>query len=387
MPHKKGVLHWTPDPIGEALKTIERFGVDSSKIKSDRDVTSCTDKLKRAAVCAYPGEVVFFAGTHVTSDSKAVIGAITEGRYPEWRVGFCQGLWVTDAPDLFRGMNILRWSFMEDLNEHTAARLRIRIGTELSRQLGSKYITGNEFDHAIGLLEGWEKSGRWDPVRMLSHQPFNIDIPELARANYIAEPHQAEYVRVYFTGKYASLDGESLEAATWLAQETLGISQDMMDPEDVCATLKKYGWDGVYRPMGISDPYVTIWNLAKVRSADRDRVSRSSLGASKENVWIPGKRFEAHLSKDQRVADIVDGRLKTGFFYLLRDDISDLITVVNELVSGNVGGVGRFKSRVLGTLPTIVDLKEGTKFSLLSAEDLEELAGLLGSVLSSMAIV
>lgn len=263
---KRGVLHWSPDPIGEALGNLEKFTIDSSLFGSKEYIDKAIYKMIGAAV---PEDGGYFTAWHVTDNPFEVEhvlargGDLLERSYPRHQ---CGGLSVSSAPDFWKGVSRKKWDFLKDLPLQDAQKLWQAIQTELKRQLGTHYITGSEWETAMEHLAGWFHNRNPYGVVMVSNQPYNINVQDLAKTLGIAKPFEPRVVQVNFHGRYLDMtDREANDEASYLASKVLGKEEGALTEEEVCNVLRAKGWDGAFSRGGFStNPELAIWNAGKI---------------------------------------------------------------------------------------------------------------------------
>jgi len=255
----------------ELLAGLERYTVDTAEFERDAyKLDLAESKLACVAVpFLIPGQAGALDAIHVTDDVGPVLGVIrTGGDLQETRPygDICGGLYVSSCPDFWASRSRKKWDFMEKLPPESHERMRREIETVVEDQRKTGYITASEHENAVGIVKQWRDTGYWPVVTILAGQPYNINIQEIARKLGIAEPARPLYVPVRFFGRYL----EVMERAVWkavaeIARWTFGISDQMLTQQDMCAALRRHGWDGAYTRAGMStNPELVIWSSDKI---------------------------------------------------------------------------------------------------------------------------
>jgi hypothetical protein len=175
---------------------------------------------------------------------------------------------------------------MGALSPEAQEEMRRSIERTIEDQRRTGYITASEHENALGILNQWRDTGYWQVVTILAGQPYNIDIQEVARKLAVAEPARPYYVPVRFFGRYL----EVMERSTWkaaaaIARETFGLSDEMMTQQDLCAALRRHGWDGAFTRAGMStNPELVVWNS--------DKILMFGEWARPINAELSGRRFQ-----------------------------------------------------------------------------------------------
>ncbi len=395
--------------MAAALQVLESRTVDTSKFPGDRDYTDRAES--RMACVAYPYVQANAGGLkafHVTDDPSLVLGILERGGdLQETRPygNLCGGLYLSGCPDFWAGRSRKQWDFIETLDPEKQERLRILILAKLAEEIDSGYITSPEYENAINIVQEWRRTGYWHPIVIVAGQPFNVNIQRLAIENGIAQPFSPIYVEVDFRGRYLELMDRGIwTAAEDLASETLGISDAMMQREDVCRGLREHGWDGAFTRASMgTDPELVLWNGEAINTFGPE----AAAGGGAAQMSGPGgnvikkktKRFDASIYMDHRQANIIDRGAKVkkgskfvnGSLMLLEpaqvEEVRRIADAALHQIPWDFVALRRLEGRGRpehGGVQ-IIDREQGTMMVELDQDALRELEGLAYVILSSMA--
>lgn len=410
----RGVKEWSPDPIRDMVEALEDHTVDSEKFVWDRQAREMAEHQMIGA--ANPILDGAFWSTHITDDPAPMLEAVKRGfdlaaAEPEWFGGpMCPGMHVTTATDYWRiGRSSKRYAFLKTLAGEAKEALRRIILADLAQKRGSGYITESEYENAVSHVEDlWIKHGNWRALFTVINQPYNVDVPRIARDAGLAVPAEPVEVPVLFVGRYLSFsEPDALKDAYRLA-EAVFPDRDVGQKE-ICLALRRHGWDGVFTTSGFStEPQLIIMNAAKVlRFGDWSRdpgawppfggklgsVPPALSGAREEGgTWIPGARFEASVAEDGRTASILDRQHGTRLGPVDAAGMRAMRSVVDAAARAMDGQgprhseAGRFVSDVGQNLSraNVMDLEAAgpkSAFTMLSREGLDELRELVYTLL------
>jgi len=282
------------DDFKELVAGLEKKTVDTSAFAADSYAMDLAES--RLACVAVPFLVPSAAGVvagldaiHLTDDPGPVLSVVREGRdLQEARPygDICGGLYVSACPDFWAGRSRRKWDFMNALPPESHERMRQSLETEIEEQRRTGYITASERENALGILKQWRDTGYWQVATILAGQPYNINLQDLARELGVAEPTRPIHVPVRFFGRYL----EVMERAVWkaaaeIARRTFGISDQMMTQQDLCAALRRHGWDGAFTRAGMStNPELVVWST--------DKILMFGDWARPTGAELAGRRFE-----------------------------------------------------------------------------------------------
>lgn len=263
----RDVLHWTPDPIGEAKRNLEQITVDSEELGSEELRGWARMKMQAAADVNDDGT---FTAWYVTDDRFEVEHVLSkrqklwEGRYLG---SICPGLYLTTYTGSRERHSRKRWAFLKDLDQEGVAKLHQAIRSELLRETTERYITEWEYTRAMDSLDRWLENKEHDyGVLHVGDQPYNIDVPKIAKDIGVAEPGKPDVIQVYFEGRYLDLtEKDANEEAAFLTGAVLGKEPGAVTRDEVCDVLRAEGWDGAFTRTGFStSAEIVIWNGDKI---------------------------------------------------------------------------------------------------------------------------
>jgi hypothetical protein len=252
----------------------------------------------------------------------------------------------------------------------------------------SGYITRNEYENATRVID--QAAGGYLPVLdIVANQPYNINIPDLAKALKIATPFEPLHIPVDFTGRYLEFNTRrAIDAYMELLRKKHG-SAEGLTRKDLCDMLGSLGWDGVFTKAGFgTNPELVIWNTKKILTfGDWARGTGATLGANPEEAtWLVDpagtSRVEAVVSPDKTRAIIFDKLLKERFDFVNKQDVTDLGLILLSIGAGEPDqSIGRFESRLLYNIPQIRDTYNDRYFRGLRPQDLDDLEQLVAKLL------
>ena len=210
------------------------------------------------------------AAWHVTDEPEQMEVMIAENRdlqaLPTY-LDACGGLVVSGAPQLYARGAERQWDFLKELAEEDRRRLADLIIRDALEKRSTHYITSSEFDRVHDNVYHWMETGNDVFLRTISGQPFNINIQIMAKEAGIGEPAFPSQVRVIFEGKYLDMTDhfENDPVLRNKAAQVSGISEAMLDREDICRFLAHLGYDGTFTKSGFASfPGLTIWNADRI---------------------------------------------------------------------------------------------------------------------------
>lgn len=372
----------------QLLKILEKDTVDTASWRVD-DPKEAKYAMEQAEGKLYSLAAPQVGGTlrsyHVTDDPVKSIEVLrNRGDFYVREGDLCGGLYVSTVPHFWEGRSERKWDFLPQLSKGDRATLYGAVYDRLVEQIASKYITQSEFDRAQDTLALTMTSDRWQILSIVANQPYNIDIPKLAKDMGLAKPFEPHYVPVDFTGRYLEFNTQqAIEANEELLRLRHG-SLEGLSRLDLCNMLKDYGWDGVYTKASMgTNPELVIWSGDKIlRFGDWSRESSATLGAANEPTWISDplgeSRFEALVSPDSTRSMIFDKLLKESFDFVSGQDLIELAEVLEAIGAGEpLQSIGRFESRLLYGMPQIHDAHHGKYFRGLRPKDMDDLEQLI----------
>lgn len=379
----------------QLLKELEKDTIDSASWAqkdadaAERALYDAESRMRGAAVPQIDGTLRSF---HVTDDPSQFI-EILEGRAGmHERVGdLCTGLYVSTAPNFWESRSQKQWDFLKTLSPEGVKTLIEAIRKRVGDFVSSGYITRNEYENATRVIKEAEE-GYLPVLEIVANQPFNIDIPKLAKTLNIATPFEPIHVPVDFTGRYLEFNTRrAIDAYMELLRKKHG-SAEGLTRKDLCDLLGSLGWDGVFTKAGFgTNPELVIWNTGKILAfGDWTRQTGATLGANpKDAIWLVDplgeSRVEAVVNQDKSRAIIFDKLLKQRFDFVTKQDVMDLGLILLNIGAGEpVQSIGRFESRLLYNIPQIRDTFNDRYFRGLKPKDLDDLEHLVEEMLSEM---
>lgn len=262
---RRSVKHWRPDPLEDILGLLEEHTVDSKAWAdwtetgdpaADEEARRAQYRLQSVATVMPRGRI---SSIHITDDRDAAIEALKTGadlvRMPFSALASrhsCPGLMLVEALDYWRRfLSGRRYDFLDHLSIAQKNNLYYLLHDRLDEQRKTGYITQGEFERAWRDLNTWYNEGRRYGVDLLVGQPYNIDVPYLAKKYNIAEPQEPDEVRVVFWGRYLDIGSQDVQEAI---EELAALETREWDYEPVmaCEIIRRYGWDGVFVKFGFT---------------------------------------------------------------------------------------------------------------------------------------
>lgn len=327
---------------------------------------------------------------HVTDDPQKVVDLLKDkGDFYAREGDLCGGLYVSAVPHFWEGRSNRKWEFLPKLSREARGTLYQSIYDRLVDQIKSGYITQSEFDRASDIIAQAMTSDYWQILDIVANQPFNIDIPRMAKTLALATPFEPQQVPVDFVGRYLEFNTKrSIEANEALLLLRHG-SLEGLTRLDLCNMLKSYGWDGVFTKASMgTNPELVIWSGDKVVRFG-DYAPGASMGSSKlddwddKAIWIPGERFQALIHPNKKFVLIHDTLMKGVFRDLTIDQVFEMQRMMREIL-GPPRTSKRFETRRLYNIPQIYDRSSKSYFRGMGDKDISDLNKLLTEVLKVM---
>jgi len=382
---QQGPKDWSPLWLDQVMEGLEQHTVDTDlRFKhQNKLIFGVADVTPDGKLSAY----------HVTDDPEIAKKAIERKdlRMRSYSGQSCPGLWVSALPREWRGLSRRKWDFLQELTEDKRIYLADKLEDMLRYHKMNGYITEWEMKRGVEWLKIWLETVNHETLIGLARQPYNINIPELAERQGLAEPFKPFVVQVIFEGRYLK---ESIEVSKILPSLTanhLKKPQSEVETADICRTLNDLGWDGLFIPTELGSPAeLVIWNPEKILSYGlrEDSPRLSGPGRGEGGTSHVGRRFETDLSPEGTVADLHEVANKSKMFSLMRlPAVLELRDVIEKITLGLEPEPGRFKVDFSKDLPAIVDTQVYRRFEKLSKEDLGELVILLDDLVVQMELV
>lgn len=379
----------------ELLKILEKESVDSGSWaqedpKAAEDALYLAEsRMRGAAIPQIDGTIRSF---HVT-DNPAPVVEILEGKadFYERKGDLCGGLYVSSEPNFWEGRSERKWDFMQQLPPESMRTLIDAIAQKIDGFRESGYITPSEYEVAVRDLDQARK-GYWQVLSIVANQPYNVNIPDLAKRLGIAKPFEPFHVPVDFVGRYLEFNTKAaIDAYMELLRKKFKTTEGLTRT-DLCDLLRDYGFDGVFTKAGFgTNPELVIWNKGKILTfGDWTRETGATLGAAlRQPIWFVDpfgeSRFEGVVSPDRTRAMILDKLLKQSFDLMSRNDVLELRQILEAIGAGDPDqALWRFESRLLYGAPQITDSNHVKHFRGLRPQDLDQLEKLVEKVLEVM---
>lgn len=272
MPSRKSVKDWRPDPMDEILDTLKYYTVDSSAWKawpmgSPQEVSNLSNvppeldtiiqvAAKKVETVAEPWPEGTFAAVHVTDDPNTVVQMLEAGGdLMSIQTGYsrmCDGLRVSTVPDYWkRYVSRDRYEFLETLHEESRMQLGQLLLARLDNDRSTHYITESEYEAAVSSVLRWIDQGEILFLSRIIEQPYNVNIPAIAKEHGIAKPKEPKYVDVIFHGRFLDIaERDAWDSMIELAE--LELKKETESTQDMCKVLRNHGWDGVFTKSGFS---------------------------------------------------------------------------------------------------------------------------------------
>ena len=290
---------------------------------------------------AVPQENGTLRAWHVTDDPDKVVELLRKkGDFYAREGDLCGGLYVSAVPPFWEGRSQKKWAFLPKLSKEARGKLYLAIHEKLVDQINSQYITPNEFENAERVMAQAMTSDFWQVLDIVANQPFNINIPQMAKDLKIAMPFEPHRVPVDFVGRYLEFNtSRAIEAYKELLHLRHG-SMEGLTRTDLCDMLKNYGWDGVYTKAGMgTNPELVIWNGDRVMAfGDWEQPSSEMSGGGTRPLVIVDPdlpRFEAWVSDTRRLADVEDTERNSRLMLLNVYDVTQLKQLLEGVLAGN----------------------------------------------------
>lgn len=308
----------------QALEALEKDTVDTSSWMID-DLEEAKDRMDRAEGRLQSLAVPQIDGTlrsfHVTDNPGPVIELLkTQGDFYARKGDLCGGLYVSAVPHFWEGRSNRKWDFLSKLSREARGVLYQSIYDRLVEKINSGYITQSEFESAEMDMAMAMTRDFWQVLTNVANQPFNIDIPKMAKDLGLATPFEPHYVPVDFVGRYLEFNtGRAIEANEALLLLRHG-SLESLSRLDLCNMLRSYGWDGVFTKASMgTNPELVIWSGDKVVRFGDWMASLHGLGSPRSRGRITFSnlygeaRFEGFLSADRTIGQILDSENEATF--------------------------------------------------------------------------
>ena len=370
----------------KALEALEKDTVDTSSWTIDDPkeakyiMERAEGRLQSLAVPQADGTLRAF---HVTDDPGSVIELLkSQGDFYAREGDLCGGLYVSAVPHFWEGRSEKKWDFLGKMSRETRGALYQEIYDRLVDQANSGYITTNEFASAERDMAMAMTGDYWQVLSIVANQPYNINIPKMAKELGLATPFEPHYVQVDFVGRYLEFNTkraiQASEALLLIRHENLeGLSR-----LDLCNMLKEYGWDGVFTKASMgTNPELVIWSGEKVIGfGDWARFEGADLSGTRITPIVlcdpvNNPRFEGYISRNRKLADIMD---------------SDTRLILPAMTKAMVGRfreiVEATSDRNYGKVMSLGPIERGITLFLqdLSIEDLWKLLELVDHMLKAM---
>lgn len=266
------VKDWSPDPVRDVKYYLERFTVDSSKYPNNPEQMERDEsRLGGVASPVLHDPEPLFVSEHVTDDPSVVVAALNAGenlmetKRDWWPKHLCPGLFVSMAPNYWRRRVSERlFRFLPTLTPEERKTFGGAIMDVLLEQRDRKYISESEYEVGVRDVDYWITGTlSSSAVTVVDGQPYNIDLPQLARKLGIADPKEPSVERVLFTGRY--LDMAEREVWDAIGDLLALVRPGNLDQADICQVLREQGWDGVFTKSGFStEAELSIMNGSRI---------------------------------------------------------------------------------------------------------------------------
>jgi len=332
----------------QLLEVLEKDTVDTSRWTVDNPKEAkylmevAEGKIYSVAIPQADGTL---RAWHVTDDPQKVVDLLKEkGDFYAREGDLCGGLYVSAVPHFWEGRSNRKWEFLPKLSREARGTLYQAIYDRLVDQIKSGYITQSEFERASDIIAQAMTSDYWQILDIVANQPFNIDIPRMAKTLALATPFEPQRVPVDFIGRYLEFNTKrAIEANEALLLLRHG-SMEGLTRLDLCNMLKSYGWDGVFTKASMgTNPELVIWNGDKIVTfGDWEQPSPGLSGRKPQSLVIYDPdlpRFEAWVSYSRKVADIGDTQNDSILMLLDVEDVAQL----KRLLVGVLAGTAKFE--------------------------------------------
>jgi hypothetical protein len=325
----------------QLLESLEKDTVDTSSWMTG-DLKEAKFQMERAEGRLYSLAVPQADGTlrawHVTDDPQKVVDLLRDkGDFYAREGDLCGGLYVSAVPHFWEGRSNKKWDFLGKLSREARGALYQSIYDRLVDQINSRYITPSEFERAEGVIAQAMTSDYWQVLVVVANQPFNIDIPRMAKELSLATPFEPHRVPVDFIGRYLEFNTErAVKANEALLLQRHG-SMEGLTRLDLCNMLKSYGWDGVFTKASMgTNPELVIWSGDKIVTfGDWTQSSSEMSGARSPFVIVDPDlpRFQAWVSGNRTIADVEDTARKSRLMILKIEDVQQLKGLIEGVLN------------------------------------------------------
>jgi hypothetical protein len=326
----RGVKEWRPDRLAWILEDLERHTADTAK----GDLEFNDHRLMMLADVQEDGTLFAW---HVTDDPELVKGILRArgdlaGRHPLYP-SICRGLYVSLAPDYWaRAVSRRQWDFLQTLTPEDKKRLVEAVFADLAHKGARNYITRPEHEAAMSAVDLFASQGNVGALLLVTDQPFNVNVPRIAKEIGVADPFRPQQVEVVFVGRYIDW-ASGFRLIRELASLVHDVPEDRVTNEQMCDALRRHGWDGSFTKASMgAEQELVIWNAAEIlRFGDwfQEGLPRPAMGDAAEPAWMPGMRFEAEISADRKLFEIVDREHGVRFASLDRGAVREIARLVD----------------------------------------------------------
>lgn len=380
-----GPKDWTPNKVGQILSGLEDLTVDigAEDLFPGHPFLSVAQPLEKSQT---------YLAYHVTDDPSRVSQVLAQGGdlgAHHRGNGKCGGLYVSLTPHQWRQRSGKRWEFLAEMTRKEKKALSEVLLAELYASKKTGYISKSEYDQAARAIWNWRDEAPHaaaDSIRFIAGQPWNMDIVGMARHLKIADPFKPYAVSVVFTGRYLEYTNEAQRHLITLAQLYFKRGElENISEEDLCETLRHYGWDGLYEPSRSGAPgQVLIWNADKIVSFGAPEVSARLSGREGATIH-EGHRFETGLSPSGQKAIIQEVADHHNMFGPMSSHhVQELRDMLERIRTGLPVEQGRFKADLSKDLPEIVDTQIYRRIKTISPDNLAEMIFLLDDLVGQM---
>lgn len=381
----------------QLLEILEKDTVDTRSWMVD-DPKEAKYQMERAEGRLYSLAQPQVDGTlrawHVTDDPQKVVNLLKEkGDFYAREGDLCGGLYVSTVPHFWQGRSNKKWEFLGTLSREARGTLYQAIYDRLVDQINSKYITPSEFENAEGVIAQAMTTDYWQVLVVIANQPYNIDVPKMAKELALATPFEPHEVPVDFVGRYLEFNTERAVKANEALLLLRHGSMEGVTRLDLCNMLKSYGWDGVFTKASMgTNPELVIWSGDKIVAFGDYAPGGAELsGKPPEDFWVSNPlkkaRFEALVKADQKSATIFDRKTPFSFEDVTLQEAVTLKSIVDRMNAGERHiRAGRFEAVPIYNNLRIMDLKSKTKQSFMgmSKEDMTDLGELMPALVAAL---
>jgi hypothetical protein len=168
---------------------------------------------------------------------------------------------------MWRGRSRKKWEFLAEISPEKFAEIADLVVKELRDERETRYITESEFEAGARWAREAVEFNNPAALVLVADQPYNVDIPKLAREAGIADPFNPHEIEVVFSGRYLNMEPPFWNSNIILEaiSKQTKISEKEVSEESVCEALREWGFDGGFTPSSFSTlPQLVIWNGEKV---------------------------------------------------------------------------------------------------------------------------